>query len=244
MLARKLFLISSELFGVNFRKQFGVKVSFILIFHLSLIIHNFYYYVNIRFEKKRSVSIFTIISLFQSEVLVILHFVLSFRAFLKQEKQKEISEKIYVKFKVSDSKIDVKFLLQAVLIVFVRILKIIMSGPVWFTQNIKMISSELVLVSNDFMFVYFVSSLNSNLKNLKSKISDGATKASEREIYQEIFSTFETKRDLDARYSTDLFMTIFYNFVQLIIDLYFSCMRIIFNNFAAPIGNLYRYFIL
>ena len=106
-------------------------------------------------------------------------------------------------------------------------------------MNMKMMITELVLVSNDFIFVYFVSSLNSNLQGLKLKLYDNSELISMRTVHEDISRNFETKRDLHMRYSSDLFITIFYNFIQLIIDLYFTCMRIIIHSFETPIGNFH-----
>lgn len=234
MIARQLFLISSELLGVNFRRKFDFKAFAILIFHFSFAAHNLHFFITMRVKSQSQFSIYSVIIFVQDENLVLCHFLFLVRSFSKRKLQRRISETILTMKKVSKVKIELKFVLRAAIIIAMRIPKAMTTEDLYVDAHVKMIISELTLTSNDFMFVYFIASLTANLKSLKSELTGNSNSLSERAVHDEIIKNFETKRDIQNRYSTDLFISIFYNFIQLIIDLYYMCMRIIFGTFRTP----------
>lgn len=226
----------SEFLGVNFRSHFGLKIYLIILFyHTALVAENFKFFINFRHERHRAFTIFRLISYLQNELLILLHVLILFRAFFKRKFQKIICDKIYANTKASNAKVNLNFILQVVVIVIIRIMKGMFSDEYWIVLNLRLMLSELVLASNDFMFVYFVSSLKENLTDLKLKLKKNTK--STRTIYNGIFMNLEKKKELQDRYSIDLFVTIFYNFLQLVIDLYYVCMRTIFQGFKNPDGK-------
>ena len=228
MLTRKLFFYLSEFLGVNFRSKFGFKVVFILFVHVAFTVDNFQFIKGYRLQGHTAVTIYTLISYFQNETFIFIQVWISVRAFLKRKSKGDIFKAIHSDMKVSDTKSDTKFLLQVGFLVLVRVLKTIMISNPWKTATMEMMVPELALASNDFMFVYFVSSLKVNLKNLKLELLRKQENSS-RTFYDGVFHNLQTKRDLEVLYSTEMFLTIFYNFLQLVIALYFACLKIVFK---------------
>ena len=235
MLARKIFFILFELLGVNFSTKVSLKTFAILILHSVIIVHTLYVFVKPRLSSHKKCSVFTIISYSQDEVFVLLHFFILVRSFLKRKCQRGISAKVYLAIKVTESNIEVHYLSQLAIIAAIRILITSLMPSYRRMGSIGMIVTALVAASNDFMFAYFVSSLSSNLRRLKLEHLERSDCSPKKIIYDAIFQNLERKRDLHNRYSIELFISIFYHFTQLIIDLYYMCMRVAFATFAVPL---------
>lgn len=238
MLTRKLFSSLSEYLGVNFTSELGFKIFFVFAFHFSVILYTTigweFSEIRYRIELFQNISIFSFIHLFQHDVFHLLHFIIIFRAFQNRKIQQRISN---ITSSLSSSEDDFKFLANVSVLFLAQIIKFAFTRTSWRIWHLKLTLALLVLASNDFMFLHFISSMRKDLQRIKHQFFSKTNTMSIKKFREKIFQNLQFKRDLQRRYSTDLFITVFYNFVQLIVALYFFCMRIMFNHMETLEGS-------
>lgn len=100
---------------------------------------------------------------------------------------------------------------------------------------------EIAFAASGFMFSYLISLLVEDLKKVKAIIK---TRNGLMSI-KNVLANLKLNGDVQKRYTTELLISIVYNFVQLVISIYFISMRIIFNQLKTLEGfeNFYEKFL-
>jgi len=246
----KVFCIVTNLLGVNF---YDFKISIFLFFGCQIFMHLFSifsivvfpFFLQDYFRKGYSWysgnGVFDIIQIFQSFVPYLLQNVVIIRAFFMKAHQKDLELKLKSKF----WNYERNFLFRILLFVFVRIIRFL-----WVMHHVSLVFNsqstfpELIYCSNDLMFVYYVELLIEYLDYINHKVKMMKTQNDLKIIKREILEVFVLKRKILERYSIDIFITIFFHFLQSIISLYWTIMRLIFNHFQyfGEFANFLYYF--
>lgn len=238
MLTRKVFSTLSQLLCVNFYDAKSKTKSIIMLTHLTIITTLFGYSLYKKIKAARF-DIFEITDSIQSQLLIILHFGFLIRLYFKINQQKEIFDTVYSRMVSSTVHTDLRFIFNFSIIIIVRITKISLGRTAWLDYHLETTLSELVLSSSDFLFSYVISLLVENLKNLqyiaKMRLD------SIEEVGRKVLLNFSVKRKLQERWSVELFSNVVYNFVQLIIALYYICMRMIYNHLNTVEGGIKKF---
>lgn len=229
MKAHTVILFLSNIFGLNFASIVASK-KWIIIFQLSIVVHGFYFSFHEKFQDFVIMHlIYFIIDTFQVDLFYFIQLVLVSRAFLKRRLQKKISDFLTMK-RIVSSEGERAFFINLSILVIIRVVKL---GIVRLdTQRIfmqKAMFAELILASSDFMFAYYVCCLVKDLEVIRMNLLYDGNRMTVHKIQRELLQSFWIKRDLELRYSFELFISIVYNFLQLIIALYFICMRVTFG---------------
>lgn len=225
----KIFLILTNIFSLNF-SRFVLPVFFVAILQVFLLIYGFYMliYLNLAFyvENMKHVTIYTIMNIFQVEVFYVLQVIYMLRALTRKKLTKEILDSIFL-MNINRKKIERKFIANFAIIVLVRILKILSSFSSFYM--IKMMFAEITMATSDFVFEFYTSALIENCKEIKEKLKLAKDKKRIDEIRRKILQNFHLKRKINKRLSVELFMSITYNYFQVIVSFYWFFMRIKFD---------------
>lgn len=232
MKARDIIFTISNLLGLNFY-VFVVPKTFIVIFQMFILSFGFYFglYQKLLNFNTIKLNIYFFTDTLQVELFFAVQIFFLTRAIIKRKLHSKISNNIHFKMIKSKNKSERKFLTNLLVILVVRISKFVFvknrAGRIFM---LKPVFTELVLSSSDFMFEYYVSLLTANLRYIKNQMNvvNYAT--------NDFLVNFWAKRDILERYSLELFVSVAYNFLQLIIALYYICMRFKFNFFNTITG--------
>ncbi|KAL7017415.1 hypothetical protein ACKWTF_010368 [Chironomus riparius] len=234
MIVRKIFCGLTNCLGLCFH---DIKVSLISIFVVQILINIFnilaIFYVPFYKSKRswyRRHGIYSVIEIYQSIFPYIIQTFLIAKSYLMRNQQKFLSEKLKPKFTQKIGKCEKNFLIRVLVIILIRITKFI-----WGRSKTSIIFNshttfpELIYSSNDLMFVYYVELLIEYLEYINYKIQMMRTKNDMKIIKREIYEVFVLKRKILERYSMDIFITISFHFLVLIISFYWVIMRLLFN---------------
>lgn len=236
--ARKVFTYASNLLGLNF-VDVPASYVFIVVVQAYAIISGFYFtfYTKISSWREFPKDIYFAIDCFQQEFLYLLQITFVVRALLKWRLQKKISDTINFEFNTRNDSCERNMFFGFLFLVLTRVMKWAMSDSfATFKYMIKATFSELTLATNDLMFVFYISKLTAHLRYVREKIQTKATTGVFLKEQRELLTNFSVKRAINQRYALEIFLTVSYNFVHLIISLYYIFMRIRFNH----LNSLYR----
>lgn len=229
---RKVFLIISNCLGLNFSEKFAplAVVVFYQIISLGYGFYSSFYKKSVEFGKLTK-DIYFIVDIIQGELLFTIQVAITIRAFTMRAFQKELDTKIenLWSHKRCSRSGEKKFIGNFFLIILIRIIKIKVATGTSIIFMLKQMFSELSISSSDFLFQLNIGKLTANLKAIRSKLLAGRRFGYCEDEREELLKNFWIKRDIQRRYSFELFATVAFNFAQLIIALYFICMRIKFN---------------
>lgn len=230
MLTRKIFFIFSTSLGVNLNPRKLKVIAFIVTL-------NFTYFLYLFIESVRSLSrggfsIFTIIGFIQNDLLLILQIVFLIRGLAKINSTNRIILNINSKFESQSYIAELKFILNVCFLIAVRFSKMGLSAKRYWLYHLEYAFPELAFAASDFMFSYLISLLVEDLKNVKVILRAQNSKMS----IKNVLANLSVNRDVQERYSIELLFSIVYNFVQLVISLYYISMRIMFKHLKTPEG--------
>lgn len=231
----KTFYVTTNLLGLNFHKL-KVSIYIILIFQ-SLVqlvgLYSVFYFPFFQSIKVwyRGNGIYSVTQIYQSIFPFLIQNFMIIRALIMRNQQKFLSLKLRPKFTQKYGKCEKSFLKRISFIILIRIAKhffiISYDSIVFYSQTTF---AELIYSSNDLMFVYYVELLIEYLDFIKHKVEMIRTKNDFKIIKMELLEVFKLKRKILDRYSIDIFITIFYHFILMIISFYWVIMRLIFNH--------------
>lgn len=132
---------------------------------------------------------------------------------------------------LGNNELEKRFLCRVLLIVLIRLLKYAWDFRNKFTLvfTSQATVTELIYTSNDFIFIYALESLIEHLKLINNDAKNARSGNDLKFLKQEICHVFSMKRKLMKRYGLDIFITVTYNFILLVIALYWTLMRVYFN---------------
>lgn len=183
--------------------------------------------------KLKRFTIYTMIDVIQVELFYVLQVIFTIRAFRKRQKIKKTFDYLSMK-----NRTERKFLIYFFILLVVRILKFSLTETIAsFIYMTKMMFAEMTVASSDFLFQFYVSMLIVNLKKIKEKLVKAKTKQKIDEIKQEVSQHFILKRKIEKHFSFELFLSIIYNYVQLVICLYWTFMRVKFKRLSRLNGK-------
>lgn len=235
MAASLNFHFVTNLLGLNFS---CITAPILLVIFVQTVFISFGLYVDVYLkvlyyvQEVEKITIYTMMGFLQIEIFFILQLVFTIRALIYRKYLNQISENVDWKIKLGSVKQERKFFLHVLSIVALRTVRICYNtawpGVIFMT---KTMFAELVVASNDFLFIFFVCLLIKHLKTIKSKIVklQPTSKRKIRAIKKEILENFTTKRKIEKRFSIELGLSITYNYIQLVIALYWIFVRIKFN---------------
>lgn len=234
MIVKNLFCVVTNCLGLNFH---DCKIPKIMILIVQTLINIFnilaIFYVPFYQSKRswyRGHGIYSVIEIYQSILPLIIQNFLVFKAFIMRDQQKFLSKKLKPKFTQKDEKCNKNFLIRVLVIILLRFIKFL-----WGRDKTNVIFNchttftELIYSSNDLMFVYYVELLIEYLDYINHKIQMMRTENDMKIISREIINVLNLKRKILDRYSIDIFITIGFHFLVLIISFYWVIMRLIFN---------------
>jgi hypothetical protein len=242
MTARKIFSFVTNLLGLNFSCNYAPKTIWcVAIYQTFVIAFGFYMTIYEKlifvFFKTTKFNIYTIIDVIQVELFFVLQLLFTIRTFKKRKLTKEIFDdmNLNVAFK-SKSKGEKIFFLNLAIIIIVRALKIVGTGSkdgmIYMT---KVMFTELIFASSDFLFKFHISCLTANLNKIKVKLKSAKSRKQFNEVNVDILKNFLTKKKIEKRFSVELFITILYNYIQMIFSFYWIFMRVKFKRLGNNI---------
>jgi hypothetical protein len=210
----------------------------ILIFQILITICTFFsaiiFPTFIIFGWEHAAPIYTCIAVYQIVLPEMIQHVIVIRAYMKRNLQKEINYRVKPKFTQQLNKIEKNFVYRFAFIVAVRMLKFSLGHYYWyFLFNCQTMFAEVIYLSNELMFSYFVESLIGHLEHVNCKVKMIRNERDLRNIKRDIVEILRTKMMIEQRYSIDLWLTISYNFILNIISIYFTIIRLIFSHFRV-----------
>jgi hypothetical protein len=248
MAARKIFLFTTNLLGFNYSCVLTKSaVLCVVIFQIFIIGFDIYFILYKRtfqfFWKLKKFTIYTIIDVIQIELFLVLQLLFTIRAFKKRKLTKKIFYEKSLKMN-KNTKSEKIFFLNLAIIIIVRALKIVCAdtknGKLYMT---KIMFTELIFASSDFIFKFHISCLTANLNKIKVNLKSAKSQQEIKNLKLEILQNFLTKRRIEKRFSVELFITILYNYIQLIISLYWTFMRVKFKRLGRWNGKFSNCFL-
>lgn len=195
--------------------------------YINIIIENLYFR-----KKPIRLDIYFIIDLIQCEGFFLLQ-IYFYRSVHNSKKFYDRLENYISKMKI-DRKVEKKVFLMIFIIIIVRILKYMVTFtnfPFSFSYFTQSILPEISIVMNDLFFVSLIENLSYNIKYRKSLI------LRRKSINKQIFNLIKIEKQIMKRFHKVLLITIFYNYLMLIVCLYWMFIRITFFKFRFFYGK-------
>lgn len=96
---------------------------------------------------------------------------------------------------------------------------------------------ELVASMNDFAFAFYVDNLTTRIRDFNKCLKTKTMKLKEvKEVEEALIDFHQTSCDIGKVYSSRLFLTLSFNFIQLVISLYWIFIRIAFDHLHGTEG--------
>lgn len=148
-------------------------------------------------------------------------------------------EKRLFKYKsLATSLLMVKFLIRVMILIVVRVAKL------WATPFFANVAytlctmmPELVSSMSDFIFVFYIEALTSEIRNFNNSLKLSRLELNTIQmVVRKADKLHNIASDIYKIYSQRIIITIFFNFVQLVIALYWIFIRIAFNHLGGADG--------
>lgn len=237
MVIVEIFTVVSNLLGVNLSELEALKL-WIVIAQFFMITFGLYfsYFERISTFGKTAKDLYFIIDFIQVDYFFTLQVVIVARTFLKWSFQQRIADGVRQNL---NTKSELSFIRNILVLVAVRIVKfLLVYQPIQYIFMAKDIFSELVLSSSDFMFQLYLTKLRRQLAEIRSITKRSKDDQTIEKIQKKVRESLSLLRDLKQRYSIDLFLSVTFNFMQLIICFYFVFIRLSFNYLRSLDGEL------
>lgn len=156
------------------------------------------------------------------------------------------NQKIDLSLKISEALIEpnisqkclIKLCVRLFVLVAVYSLKIYTNGPVVkdIVYAFSTIFPDFVASSSDFMFAFYVEHLTIKIEEFHQELElfNIIDMKKMKKIESRLESFQQICRNIEKFYSQRLILTIFYNFMQLVISLYWIFIRVAFNHLNFP----------
>lgn len=177
-----------------------------------------------------------------SPFMIMIYIVTS--SFINQEKYQEISNDIENIDEILSSKsrktniypmsLILYFIGNCNFMIIMKVLKIYLLRAelynIMFTCSIFI--PELICYASDFLFIFYVNLLTNEIKKLNKSLSSTSTlsKSGLLKWQRNSLQIIKISQKINALYSKSLCCTIFYNFVSLVICLYWLFTRVVYNH--------------
>lgn len=237
----KVFTYVSNILGLNF-VDVSASYVFIVIFQVLALAHGFYFSFYQKFSSWHDFpkDIYFVIDTFQLEYIYLLEILFVVRALTKQKIQRRIYKSINFELTLKDDSSERNTFLCFLLLVSPRLMKLSVAGNSgYFEYMIKPTFSELTMASSDLMFIFYISKLTAHLRHIRAIVERKSHSGSFSVEYRKLLANLAVKHEINQRYSLELFLTISYNFLHLIICLYYVFMRIRFNQLKRVSGETF-----
>lgn len=239
MTARKKFFIVTNLIGLNFSQIVAPKklIALYQFFTISFAIYLGPYRKLLTYRTMTK-DIYFATDALQIELFLALELTFVARSIIKSQHLKAILEKS--NFNIKSEKHEAKFFMNLAIIFVVRASKVcLMAHTSSLVFNVKTAFVELTFSTSDFIFEYLISQLTSNLRDIKiNQLKMKNLDERSEFVRLQVLHNLMVKREIQNRFSFELFATTAYNFLQLIISLYYICMRVKFNHLHNVEGEL------
>lgn len=241
-MVKKFFNYLTYYLGINFCEPEKHYKTFVCV---QLLIQSYSILTVFFLPKLASVKILThgiyaLAGLFQYMLPYFVQNFLIVRAFLNKKQQNNLRFEKFCGF--DNGERERNFLFRVLVIILIRIVKYIWGYKsryaTVFTSQTNF--SELTYSANDLMFVYHLEALTRYLELVDESATMARSHADVKQIKQEICEIFIMKKKLMNRYGLDIFITTVYNFVLLIISMYWVLMRVYFN-LLKTIGHYWTF---
>lgn len=224
MSRRSVFLVFSQLIGIGLGSQILFFTFMVVVLNLILLGFAFGYFLTY-YLKLKKFSIYNAIDMVQNDFLVVIHLSILIKALYQKNLQKDILERI-ISESLSFAEDILYFSSVVVVPAAIRIAKFFSSRRR--SYHLVATVSEIVVSSSVLLFSYLMSLLVKDL--IKLKLSLQMRLYSVESVRDALLLHFWTKRKLRERFSIELFLITIHCILQLIIGLYFICMRLMFNH--------------
>ena len=234
MKVRNIFSIVTNFIGLNFcelKAPIVTIIGFQIFMQIFNILAIFYVpYFHSKYSWYSGHGVYSILQIYQSILPYAIQNFVILNSFMKRNQQKYLSQKLKPKFTQKLEKCEKGFLIRVTIIILIRIAKFSWGH----NKNNAIFNShtafpELIYSSNDLMFVYYVELLIEYLDHINHKIQMIRTQNDLKIIKGEILEAFQLKRKILERYSVDIFITIVFHFLLMIVAFYWMIMRAIFG---------------
>lgn len=240
MAVKTCFLFISNILGLNFTNLLA-PIKVIIIFQVLAVGYGFYIsiYWKISHSKELTKDFYYILDTIQIEVVYVISLIFVLRAFWKRSLQGNILSKMerITNCLKNSRESERTFLSFVLLLISSRTLKFLLGRTIVATiYTSKSMFSELIFASSDFMFAFYVMQLRKCLRSLIDVIQNNNCMIT-KDLREKLLYLFSIKKDIQSRYAFELFLSISYNFVQLIMSFYWFSMRVKFNRLSTSNGK-------
>lgn len=248
----KIFIIFCVLLGIQFNKlnnhgKYFKKIVLICIFQLQMfywIISAVLVLITCYMWKNSTNTIGFYVHLIQvlPPFMIMVYIITS--AFINQDKHQEISNGLenIDKILYSVSRKTNSYLKNLIwcfirncnFMIILKVFRIYLLRADWY--NVLFACSifipELICYANDYLFIFFINLLTNKIKKLNKSLSSRTTisKSGLLKLKKTSLKIIEISQKINAFYSKSLCCTIFYNFVSLVLCLYWLFTRIVYNH--------------
>lgn len=241
MFAQLLLFFILNIFGLDLSIRVASK-ELIVISQLFMISFGFYFNIYKKILSFNTIKkdIYFLSDTVQVDVLYTLQLVFVVRSLLNYKLQASISKSL--SFKVQQRYL-IKYFSCLIILIIVRVLKFhFVSSPEGREFMMKSTFAELTLSISDFQFEFYISLLIENLRDIKKSLKFDQTNDESLRIFnktrQAVLHNFSVKKNIQRRYSLEVMMTVVYNFLQLLIALYYIFMRAQYHYLGSLLSNL------
>lgn len=239
----------SSIFGVYFSYPKNGRPSIGFICSLQL----FYLFITVYFFASSfegvTLPIYFVILFIQLVVPMFIEITINVEAYMKRSVDLRIVENFHhfenILNKSFNTKIHretnlafIQFVAKLVVLVIVRLLKIYMAGA---TFSINMAFTELVSSACDFAFTFYVDLLTIYIKSYTRSISSENFVSST--VKKDFLSLYNQSKLIIHKFSVGLFLNISFNFIALIINLYWIFIRVVYGPLRYLISEVHNTFI-
>lgn len=208
-----------------------VQITLVSIGIFSTIMHKYIFYSNNQSALK--MNIFFVVDIFQNEMFILLQIYIYYCVYKKRSDG--FFEKLfkYFKWRILE-KSQKRLKLYISIIVGTRFIRFILYFPSASFVVLAVASAEIVLSMSDLLFVVLLENLIERQKILQHRV---LKRIKVENIDTKIFEMIRMERKILKRFSYELYVTILYNYFQMIVCLYWFFMRISHRRLRSGSGQ-------
>lgn len=186
-----------------------------------------------RNNKPTIFDIYIIIDRFHKELFIAIQIYFFYRIYRysTQRFYENLSKYFIWRF---DSKSQKRLHQRLIIIICVRFIKFVLYFKRAMLNSLITLSAEISLATSDFIFCLFIENLYKRLEILKYQV---VNKINPRKFHKKLINHVEIERKIFKRFSVELFITITYNYFQLIDCSYWIFVRITHKRLRDPVGE-------
>lgn len=232
MSRRNIFLVFCQLIGISFGSQKLFFTFTVLVFNLTFAGFAVGYFLNYNLKLKEF-SIYNAIDMLQNDFFVAIHLSILMKALHQRNLQKDILDKINSRALSFNE--DILYFSSVIVVpTVIRTAKLLSSRRR--SYHLVATVSEIVVSSSVLLSSYLMSLLVKDLIEVKHSLQ--MRLYSIESVRDAMLLHFRIKRKLQERFSIELFLIMTHCILQLVIGLYFICMRLMFNHLKEIKGKI------